>query len=116
MNSSIQIKDCDILANLLSVKYHPKLPEVLTWIHEKYKEIVITCGYRHNDTGVHGQIPCRGIDLRSTTFADPKAVETDINNHWEYDPSRPDMKVALLHDIGRGIHFHIQVHDKTILK
>lgn len=109
---TIQIKDCDVLANLMLTNYHPLLLEVLTWIHVGH-EITITCGYRYNDTGVHGQVPCRAVDLRSTSFTNPKNVEKYINECWEYDPSRPDIQVALLHDVGQGIHFHIQVHDRT---
>lgn len=109
----IQIKDTGVLTNLMVVRYHPILAEVLMWIHGKYDNLMITCGYRHNDTGVHGQEPCRAVDLRSTTFKDPKAVEAAINEAWAYDPTRPDMQVAFLHDVGQGIHFHIQVHAKT---
>ena len=109
----IQIKDFDILENLMLRIYEPKLLEVLKWVYEEHKEMIITCGFRKGDSGVHGQEPCRGVDLRSTSFTNPKSVEEDINKYWEYDPTRPDMQVALLHNVGQGIHFHIQVHART---
>ena len=110
----IQIKDTGVLANLLLVPYHPILIDILTWIFDKYQTNVITCGYRRNDAGVHGQLPCRGIDLRSSTYSAPRAVADDINSTWDYDPARPDMKVAMLHDVGQGMHIHLQVSDSTV--
>ena len=65
----------------------------------------------------------------------PEEVVGDINNHWEYDPKRPEKKCAIFHAIcpGCGLnnmvyskkcqcgvditskwHLHTQVHDRTV--
>ena len=110
----ISVKDKSVLFSLLSVEYHETLIEILVWLVGEYPEnLVITCGYRPGDSGVHGTMPCRAVDLRSWTFKAPDRVCNYINMVFEYDYKRPEMKVALFHDVGKGLHFHIQVHPNT---
>ena len=111
----IQIKNTAIFKSLFVNKPHPTLIKVISWIEDRWPGIVITCGYepRPGRTSVHSTNPLRGIDLRSRTFANPHAVADEINKHWAYDPKRPEKVVALFHDVGRGPHFHIQVHPNT---
>jgi len=110
----ICIKDKSVLLSLLSIEYDPKLIEILTWLAGKYPEqIIITCGYRAGDKGVHGTIPCRAVDIRSWTFKHPDRVTNYINYEWVYDSERPGKKVAIFHDAGSGLHIHLQVHRNT---
>ena len=110
---SIKIKDFSVLEQLLVCSYHSKLIEVLQWFCTTYEKVTFTCGHRSGDVGVHGTLPCRAVDLRSLDYENPKSVEEQTNKVWTYDLTRPDMKVAFLHDVGSGMHFHIQVHDRT---
>ena len=114
--SEIGFKNLNILENILTVPWHPTLISVLKWLRVRYHtgQLVITSAYRKDDQGVHGTIPLRGFDLRSYIFENPKAICDDINMNWIYDPKRPEMKACLLHDIGKGIHFHVQVHPNTL--
>jgi len=112
----IIVKNKKVFLDLLIVAYDPVLISILGYVDKKYGKAVITCGYRHGDTGVHGTIPCRGMDIRSHVYHNPSAEEIckDINSKWQYDPNRPDKVVALVHDVGSGIHIHLQVYPNTI--
>jgi len=112
----IQYKNDEVLKGILSHGWHPTLIEVYMWIIKAYREsVTITCGHETRDyISTHDVDPLRAFDIRSWCFADPQKVEDAINQAWEYDPERPEMLVAKCHDTGRGIHFHIQVHDNTI--
>jgi len=78
------------------------------------KEVTITSIYRINDDGVHGTLPCRGIDIREKNKYIGKYVERHINEMFLYDPNRPDKKCCWFHDVGKGVHIHLQSHPKTI--
>ena len=108
----IVIKDKDTLISVLC-GFDPTLVEIVVWILEEYDRVVITCGYREGDGGVHGTMPCRGIDLRSWVYPYPYAVSNKVNDMWEYDPDRPYLKCASVHDSGSGMHLHLQVHKNT---
>lgn len=91
------------------------LREIAAWIEvETGLEFTITSIYRANDSGVHGQIPVRGIDLRVRDDAIGSEVEGLINDHWIYDISREHMKCAMLHGEGSNLHLHIQTHQSTM--
>ncbi len=113
---AIQIKDYRVLRSLLEVPYHPTLIALILWITARYSETLFTSGYRKGDKGVHGQVPCRGTDIRSRVYDNPQAVVDDINAHWKYDPKRVNMRCALLHSVGKGLHIHLQVHPNTTIK
>lgn len=110
------VKDFDVFYSLLTYNYHHKLIEVVWWVYKKYQDLYFTCGRRPDDTGVHGADPCRGIDLRSWIYKDPQELVDFVNDNWIYDPDRPEMMVAILHDAGSGNHIHLQVHPNTIKK
>ena len=59
--------------------------------------------------------PHRAFDLRTMGLSSIEArrIESRINEAWIYDPTRPNLHVALYHDAGSGHHMHIQVHDAT---
>lgn len=109
------IKDLKVFNALMSAPYHPKIVGLLTWFACRYSDFCITSGFRFGDSGVHGTIPCRAVDLRSSTFKEPWAVRDDVNKHWVYDPDRPEYKCCVYHDAGSGFHFHLQVHPKTFM-
>lgn len=112
----IRIKDQDVLTGLMMVPFASQLIDVLCWVDWYWpEEVVITSGFRPGDAGVHGQDPCRGVDLRSRAFRmHPGYVESKINEHWEYDPERPGKyTVCFYHDTGSGFHFHLQSHPNT---
>jgi hypothetical protein len=118
----ICIKDMTVLRTLSRVPMYGLLWDVVGYAidHlmklEKDTEPVITSYYRNGDKGVHGTRPCRGIDLRTWNYPSHvvMAVVDKINQRFIYDPDRPHMNCALYHDVGKGIHLHLQVHPATI--
>lgn len=115
----IQVKNTDVLLSLSTVAAHPALQDVMAWICDKYPNLIcITEGFRPGP-GCHGTDPCRARDIRSTVFQEPRAIESEINNFWEYDPDRPHKLVAMYHRILKpsgkwgAYHFHIQTHPST---
>ena len=59
--------------------------------------------------------PHRAIDFRIShvPFQTAQRATDRLNEIFIYDPERPAMQVALLHDAGSGNHLHIQVHANT---
>jgi len=106
---TLKFKDREVFNELLSAPYHFKMVELLIWLEERY-EIVATSGYRRGDTGVHGTVPVRGLDIRSRIYSNPKEALDDINTNWIYDAERPNLQVALYH----LNHIHLQVHPNTV--
>lgn len=100
--------------NLEVLNLDPKLQEIAEWAKDNWGLDIITSGYRPGDTGVHGQQPVRGLDLRCRDRQVGEMVEALINSKWKYDPNRPNMNCCLFHDIGQGIHLHLQVHPNTV--
>lgn len=111
----IGYKDIGVLKGMFLVPWHPKLVAVLIWLLGKYPgKVLITCGYEKRDyPSTHSTTPLRAIDIRSWYFKNPEEIEKQINDAFIYDPDRPEKKVCLYHDTGKGWHFHIQVHDRT---
>ena len=110
----ILIKNQNILIALLNNKYHPLLINLLTTFQNVAENSIVTEGWREGG-GVHSTDPCRGMDLRSWIYSYYKVKEIlkYVNDRWIYDPNRPTMKCLVLHDAGKGIHFHLQVHPNT---
>ena len=110
----IRIKDTQVFRALLLKTYDPMLVEIIASIEGQFPGICITEGWRYG-VGVHSIEPCRGIDLRSRDYSKRtlEALVNYINDNWIYDSERLDMKCVLVHDVGRGIHLHIQVHPNT---
>jgi hypothetical protein len=71
------------------------------------KPITITSIYRAGDKGVHGY--WRGIDIRSIYFTDDeiKEIKDFLNTNIVYGDNVHN--TCVYHDVGQGIHFHIQV-------
>jgi len=114
----MRAKNYKVLRALMEVPYHPKLIALVLWFCHRNNDPVITSAYRKGrvhpkDSGIHMTIPCRAVDMRSRNLKHPEAVRDDINQHWAYDPTRPNLKCCVYHNTGRGWHFHLQVHDRT---
>ncbi len=111
----IKVKTKILFGDLLMVSYHPLLIIMIYEIDSRFKEVMVTSGYRKNDEGVHGTVnPCRGLDIRSWIYDDPQSIVDFINDRFTYDPKRPKYKCALYHDVGKGKHIHLQTHKDTV--
>jgi lipopolysaccharide biosynthesis regulator YciM len=135
---SIQIKDEDVLFGLMEKRHDPMLCRIIRWIAKEWGDIYITESYRkqRHANDLHGVIPVRATDLRSRIYVMPEMVEEKINENWQYDPDRLEMRVCVYHavcpncktnhlpphtptcrncgaDIRDQWHFHIQTHPKT---
>jgi len=90
------------------------LRDMALWLeNETGHEYTITSLYRIGDTGVHGTLPLRGLDLRCRDAAVGEELEDMINQNWLYDPNRPTKMCAKLHGEGYNLHLHLQTHPNT---
>lgn len=81
----ISFKDSSVLLSVLTHQCHEILISIIMWlISDCHIPVCITCWFRRGDQGVHGTIPVRGVDLRSRTLGDPKAVAAMVNDAWVY--------------------------------
>ena len=78
------------------------------------EEQIVTSIYRPGDAGVHGTIPVRGVDWRCRDKEKGDKIASMINSMWQYDPGRADKKCCICHDVGLGLHLHIQSHPRTV--
>jgi hypothetical protein len=107
--------------HLLTV--NPKLVYLaLQWCDNVGGEITITEIWRNQETqgryypgsttkSVHQF--WRGIDIRIATMGieSVKSLAEDFNAAYPYDPARPKMDTFMVHDVGQGLHLHIQTAD-----
>jgi len=93
---------------------HPLLREMVSDLENSLGiEFTQTSLYRINDSGVHGQLPLRGMDLRCRDKEFGEFVCNWIDKRWLYDPFRKEMKCCIAHGSGNGYHLHFQVNPKT---
>ena len=94
--------------------FHSILREILVDIYREYGPQVITSLYRtgENET-IHKTIPLRAVDIGVLSGDLGKHIEDYLNRTWIYNPGRPERRVAIWHDVGKGLHLHIQVNEKT---
>lgn len=91
-----------------------KLRKLVAWLESRTGlQYTITSLFRIDDTGPHGTMPVRAVDLRCRNDQVGHALEFFVNSEWEYDPKRPEMQCAIYHDVGKGEHLHLQVHTNT---
>lgn len=91
-----------------------KLRKLALWIEKVTGlEFTISSIYRIDDSGVHGTLPVRGLDLRCRSLEIGISIEALINKKWVYDPKRPGKKCCFLHGHDSNLHFHLQVHPNT---
>jgi len=111
---SIEIRNLSVLEALLTKNYHTTLIDIILELIAAIGEVVITEGWREGG-GVHSTEPCRGIDLRSWVYTPEQQIRIvdSVNSTWIYDPKRPEMKCCILHDVGKGVHIHLQCCDRT---
>lgn len=133
---NLRTKDIRVLRNLLTHSYDPLLITLAFWCIEREHCILFTSGHRPGDQGVHGTIPCRALDIRAWNLFNPRKLCEEVNEHWKYDPQRPDLNCALYHArcphckkehrwdyverctkcgtfMKGDWHIHLQVHPKT---
>lgn len=90
-----------------------KLREILVKMeNDLNREFIITSMYRE-DSGIHGTIPLRAIDLRCRNNVMGELIKKYLNKNWKYDINRKFLNVCLYHDTGKGKHLHIQTHPNT---
>ena len=115
--SQIGFKDVKVLRGMFTKAWHPTLISLFVWLIVRYAKVILTCVFEDRDyASTHSTDPVRAFDLRSRIYDDPEKIVDDVNKHWTYDPDRPQMKCAIYHDTGRGIHLHFQVHNNTTYK
>jgi len=76
-------------------------------------EFTITSLLRIKDSGTHGTLPLRAIDLRCRDEAFGDMVADYINSIWIYNPNKPNKMVCVAHGHGANYHLHFQVHHNT---
>ncbi len=91
-----------------------KLRGIMKDVENEFGPQVITSIYRIGDSGVHGTLPVRGTDLRCRDEDFGAKFCEKVNSLWQYDPERPEKKVAVAHGEGSNYHIHLQVHPNTI--
>ena len=132
---SIIIANLDVLKGVGEVAWHPILTRLAQWCAARYSNFRISCAHeQRNYASVHDTDPLRGLDIGTKKFDDPKLVEQDINQCWEYDHTRNNLTCAVYHAIcpachqshreyaevcecGQNIkayfHIHLQCHNRT---
>ena len=114
----ISIKNTQVFKALMERNYAPLLIIIISEVAEKFG-VYITEAWRKplhsGDVHAYG----RGIDLRVRVYESLEKAEQIrdwINKKWEYDFKRPRLQVAIIHNSGNGIHFHIQCSTNTRLR
>ena len=104
------------IKNLEVLNLHPTLIEIhksLVGFFAYDGFTIVTSAFRPNSVGVHGTLKVRGLDLRCKDDEIGNQASEYLNSLWVYDPVRPEMKVAIYHDVGQGKHLHLQCHPNT---
>ena len=112
---NIEIKNPSVLKSILTYPANPVLIDIISWLADNHG-ITITEWFREqtHPNDLHGLSPLRASDVRSWVYDNPDKVCVEINKRWIYDPDRPHMKCALLHNSGQGEHIHLQTHPRTV--
>lgn len=110
----LSFKTFDIFLGIRNNMTSQGIFDILDYLVTKYG-VVVTESWRErrHENDLHGYRPLRAVDVRSWCYDDPQAIADEINERWQYDASRPNMKCAIFHDSGQGDHIHIQVHPRT---
>lgn len=103
---------------------HPKLRELVAAAEEyaatKRWAWLVTSIWRSpaedaalEGSGVHTE--WRALDIRTRDVSAQVVADVTrwINDRWKYDPTRPDLRVAISEPHGTGPHLHLQVHERT---
>jgi len=112
-----EIKNAQVFRALMERNYAPLLIVIINEIADKYG-VYITEAWRKSLhlRDVHATNPGRGMDLRVRVYGSlemAEQIERWINQRWEYDFKRPELKVAIIHGEGHNKHFHIQTSENT---
>ncbi len=93
----------------------PTLRSLAIWLEkETGVEFTITSSYRIDDTGVHGTLPVRGMDLRIRNEILGRCIAMLVNAAWVYDPGREYLACCIPHGKGANYHLHLQVCGNTV--
>lgn len=121
------------LAREWAEKAPAKLRDIILWIameawpqenHIPTPPLVITCILRTPEENAALKANPRSphlaglaVDVRNRDLNDRQKLDIvqRVNARWVYDPTRPEMKVCLLDDNGVA-HFHVQIHERTVLR
>ena len=113
----IQVKNKEVLRSLLEKDYHPLLITISCEIAQEFGIFITEAWRKPKHPGdIHSTKPGRALDLRVRVYGSLEQAENIkdwINQKWQYDFERPEMKVAIIHDVGGGKHFHVQVSQAT---
>ena len=104
-------------------KLHPRLKEVLKWVHEflggRYDKLTYTSIYRHladekakGRSGVHGLHRAADIVLPNFQWRDYAPLTLLINDIFDYGDGGKH-QVAFADPHGTGPHLHLQARDGT---
>lgn len=105
MSWQIALYDLDFIDKTLKL--------VLLDKEKVFGEGTVTSLYRIGDAGVHGSLPLRALDERCRHKPFGDMIADYLNSRWTYDPERPQMKVCMCHDVGKGVHLHYQTCKNT---
>lgn len=124
MSHYAQMKATTLL-EIVAGNLHPMLKKVLVqavnlWPEETVRFTSLNRS-REEDrrlgaSGIHSAgPPWRALDIggRFVEQEQINEVAAVLNDIWEYDHTRPHLKVAVANQHGTGRHLHLQVHDNT---
>jgi hypothetical protein len=113
----IEIKSPVVLKGLMGKRFSPMLIEIISDLASLHG-VMITESFREkrHDNDLHGVDPVRAVDVRTWCYPEyeKNSMFQRVNDLWFYDPERPWLLVAVVHDSGAGLHAHIQVHPRTV--
>lgn len=110
----IIIANHKVLEGMGKVAWHPILIRLANWCAHRYSHFRITCAWEKRDYfSVHDTNPLRGLDIGIKEYDDPQGVADDINQCWQYDERRPNLKCAVYGDEDHLDHCHLQCHYLT---
>jgi hypothetical protein len=100
---------------------HDKALEVVEFLREVWplESMIITridSPHVNGESGVHHTRPCRAFDVRTWGVDNLRCekIAAKVNTRFQYDPDRPQMKVAIYHKTdGGAYHLHLQIHPRT---
>lgn len=116
----MEFKDDSVAVEWQSRRLNPRLIVIVLALAAYALErwhvtITITDIYRPktNDSGVHAV--WRGVDVRTRDWTPEMSLDILrwLNESFCYDESRPEKMVAMIHDVGQGVHLHLQVSYRT---
>ena len=85
---------------------HTTLRDVLRWVE-------VETGIEFTIDDVRHGLPLRRICLSISDGTAGIQIEKFINDHWSYDPTRPNLKCCSLEGSGFGIYLSVRTNSRT---